>query len=136
MQDSLSVDRENVREVPNERAQRLLRVLVDRYIREGQPVGSRTLSRNAALDVSPATARNIMADLEDMGFLASPHTSAGRIPTIKGYRFFVDTLIKLQPPKGVELQQFQVALETAKCGGQPVSLRPGRPRFRELCAYV
>ena len=82
MQDSLSTGRENVREVPDERAQRLLRVLVDRYIREGQPVGSRTLSRNAALDVSPATVRNIMADLEGMGFLTSPHTSAGRIPTI------------------------------------------------------
>ena len=122
MQDSLSVDQKNVRGVPNERAQRLLRVLVDRYIREGQPVGSRTLSRNAALDVSPATVRNIMADLEDMGFLTSPHTSAGRIPTIKGYRFFVDTLIKLQPPKGAELQQFQVALDKVAADPQALAL--------------
>jgi heat-inducible transcriptional repressor len=97
-------------EIPSERAQRLLKVLVDRYIREGQPVGSRTLSRESGLDVSPATIRNIMSDLEEMGFVTAPHTSAGRIPTIKGYRFFVDTLVKLRPPKGDELQLFEEAL--------------------------
>ena len=99
-----------LQEIPNERAQHLLKVLVDRYIREGQPVGSRTLSRDSGLDLSPATIRNIMADLEDLGLVESPHTSAGRVPTIKGYRFFVDTLLKLRPPRGDELQLFEEAL--------------------------
>jgi heat-inducible transcriptional repressor len=98
---------------PDERAQHLLRVLVDKYIREGQPVGSRTLSRDSGLDLSPATIRNIMADLEDTGFVTSPHTSAGRIPTIKGYRLFVDTLIKLSPPRDEELKRFREKLQEA-----------------------
>src|SRR6187402_627475 len=85
------------RDFLDERAQALLRVLVDKYIRDGQPVGSRTLSRESGLDLSPATIRNIVADLEELGFVSSPHTSAGRVPTIKGYRFFVDTLLKFQP---------------------------------------
>ena len=97
-------------EVPDERARHLLRVLVNRYIREGHPVGSRTLSRESGLEVSPATIRNIMADLEDMGFISAPHTSAGRVPTIKGYRFFVDTLVKLRPPRETEVQLFEDAL--------------------------
>ncbi len=97
-------------EIPDERAQHLLRVLVNRYIREGQPVGSRTLSQASGLDVSPATIRNVMADLEDMGFIAAPHTSAGRVPTIKGYRFFVDTLVQLRPPRDTEVQRFEDAL--------------------------
>jgi len=77
-----------------ERAQHLLRVLVESYIREGQPVGSRSLSRDSGLNLSAATVRNVMADLEEYGFVASPHTSAGRVPTDKGYRFFVDTLLR------------------------------------------
>src|SRR4029078_1319226 len=77
----------------NERAQSLLKTLVERYITEGQPVGSRALSKYSGLDLSPASIRNIMADLEEMGFVASPHTSAGRVPTPRGYRFFVDTLL-------------------------------------------
>ncbi len=107
-------------ELLDERAQHLLRVLIGRYIREGQPVGSRTLSRESGLDLSPATIRNIMADLEDLGFLASPHTSAGRVPTIKGYRLFVDALIKLSPPNGEDLSRFQRALEDA--AGDPQAL--------------
>jgi heat-inducible transcriptional repressor len=79
----------------NERAQRLLKTLVEAYIREGQPVGSRTLSRESGLALSSATIRNVMADLEELGFVSSPHTSAGRIPTDKAYRFFVDTLLRL-----------------------------------------
>jgi heat-inducible transcriptional repressor len=75
------------------RAQTLLKALVERYIADGQPVGSRSLSRISGLDVSPATIRNIMADLEEMGFVSSPHTSAGRVPTPRGYRMFVDTLL-------------------------------------------
>src|SRR5690554_4542732 len=107
-------------DLPDERAQHLLRVLVDRYIREGQPVGSRTLSRDSGLDLSPATIRNIMADLEDMGFVTSPHTSAGRVPTFKGYRLFVDTLIKLSPPKDDELARFHARLQ--EVAGDPQAL--------------
>jgi heat-inducible transcriptional repressor len=77
-----------------ERAQHLLRVLVESYIREGLPVGSRNLSRDSGLNLSAATVRNVMADLEEYGFVTSPHTSAGRVPTDKGYRFFVDTLLR------------------------------------------
>jgi heat-inducible transcriptional repressor len=79
------------------RAQTLLKALVERYIADGQPVGSRALSKFSGLDLSPATIRNIMADLEEMGYVASPHTSAGRIPTPRGYRLFVDTLLTVQP---------------------------------------
>lgn len=81
----------------NDRAQALLKALVERYIAEGQPIGSRTLSRHSGLELSPASIRNVMADLEDMGLVVSPHTSAGRIPTPKGYRLFVDTLLTIQP---------------------------------------
>lgn len=81
----------------NDRAQHLLRLLVEQYIRDGQPVGSRALTRDSGLNLSSATIRNVMADLEDLGFVASPHTSAGRVPTDKGYRFFVDMLLKVQP---------------------------------------
>ena len=80
-----------------ERARHLLRILVESYIRDGQPVGSRVLSRESGLQLSSATIRNVMADLEELGFVASPHTSAGRVPTDKGYRFFVDTLLRTQP---------------------------------------
>ncbi len=75
------------------RAKLLLKTLVERYIAEGQPVGSRTLSRASGLELSPATIRNVMSDLEELGLIASPHTSAGRIPTARGYRLFVDTML-------------------------------------------
>ena len=81
----------------DERAKTLLKALVERYIADGQPVGSRTLSRASGLELSPATIRNVMADLEDLGLISSPHTSAGRIPTPKGYRLFVDTMLTAQP---------------------------------------
>ncbi|VAW82113.1 Heat-inducible transcription repressor HrcA, partial [hydrothermal vent metagenome] len=80
-----------------ERAQYLLKALTERYIREGQPVGSRTLARDAGMQLSPATIRNVIADLEDLGLVSSPHTSAGRIPTVQGYRLFVDTLLTVKP---------------------------------------
>ncbi len=83
-------------ELLSERARQLLRVLVASYIRDGQPVGSRALSRDSGLNLSSATIRNVMADLEDHGFVVSPHTSAGRVPTDRGYRFFVDTLLRSQ----------------------------------------
>jgi heat-inducible transcriptional repressor len=81
----------------DERARTLLKTLVERYIADGQPVGSRTLSRTSGLELSPATIRNVMADLEEMGLIASPHTSAGRVPTARGYRVFVDTMLTARP---------------------------------------
>jgi len=89
------------------RARILLKTLVERYIAEGQPVGSRALSRYAGLDLSPATIRNIMSDLEELGFISSPHTSAGRIPTPRGYRIFVDTLLTIKPLEQVEMSQIE-----------------------------
>src|SRR5215831_8870451 len=89
----------------NERAQQLLKLLIEHYIRDGQPVGSRTLSRDSGLSLSSATIRNVMADLEEYGFVTSPHTSAGRIPTDKGYRFFVDTLLKVKPLGSSEVDE-------------------------------
>ena len=94
----------------NDRARILLKTLVERYISEGEPVGSRTLSKHAGLDLSPASIRNIMADLEDMGFVTSPHTSAGRIPTPRGYRFFVDTLLTVRPLDRVAVSQLESSL--------------------------
>src|SRR5213082_1490067 len=81
----------------DQRAQILLKTLIERYIAEGQPVGSRTLSKYSGLELSPATVRNVMADLEELGFISSPHTSAGRVPTPRGYRFFVDSLMTVKP---------------------------------------
>lgn len=96
----------------NERAQQLLRLLVEHYIRDGQPVGSRTLSRDMGMRLSAATIRNVMSDLEELGFVVSPHTSAGRVPTDKGYRFFVDTLLKCQQPlERSQIEEIQTHLE-------------------------
>lgn len=80
----------------DERARHLLKALVERYIADGQPVGSRTLSKASGMDLSPATIRNVMSDLEELGLIVSPHTSAGRIPTARGYRLFVDTMLTMQ----------------------------------------
>ncbi len=93
-----------------DRARHLLRVLIQRYIEDGQPVGSRTLSRDSGLDLSPATIRNVMSDLEDLGLVAAPHTSAGRVPTPKGYRLFVDTLVRYRPPRGGDMRKLAVQL--------------------------
>jgi heat-inducible transcriptional repressor len=93
------------------RAQHLLKTLIERYIADGQPVGSRVLSRQSGLELSPATIRNVMADLEEMGFIASPHTSAGRVPTPKGYRFFVDTLLVVKPLEETEITELQGQLQ-------------------------
>ncbi|HZP94477.1 MAG TPA: heat-inducible transcriptional repressor HrcA [Burkholderiales bacterium] len=95
----------------SERARILLKTLVERYISEGQPVGSRALARFSGLDLSPASIRNIMADLEEMGLIASPHTSAGRVPTSRGYRFFVDTLLTVRPLEQVEIHQLEEQLQ-------------------------
>ena len=102
---------EAITSIPNERASHLLRVLIQRYIREGEPVGSRTLSKDSGLDLSPATIRNVMADLEDMGLVSAPHTSAGRVPTPKGYRLFVDTLVRYRNPRDTDMQRLQERLQ-------------------------
>ena len=95
----------------SERAQYLLKALVERYIRDGEPVGSRTLSRDSGLELSPASIRNIMADLEELGFVVAPHTSAGRVPTVKGYRMFVDTLLTVQPLAEQEVSRMRKQLD-------------------------
>ncbi len=102
----------------NERAQHLLRVLVESYIRDGQPVGSRALSRESGLQLSSATIRNVMADLEELGFVASPHTSAGRIPTDKGYRFFVDSLLHVQPLEAAAAAEIERQFEALRESGR------------------
>jgi heat-inducible transcriptional repressor len=94
----------------SERAQNLLKVLIETYIREGQPVGSRMLARDSRLDLSPATVRNVMADLEELGLVSSPHTSAGRVPTAKGYRIFVDSLLTYIPVNEQEIFHLQEKL--------------------------
>ena len=93
------------------RAQHLLKTLIERYIAEGQPVGSRVLSRHSGLELSPATIRNVMADLEEMGLISSPHTSAGRMPTPRGYRFFVDSLMVVKPLAQGEISRLEGELE-------------------------
>ena len=94
----------------NERSLYLLKALVERYIQDGQPVGSRVLSKDPRLNLSPASIRNVMADLEDMGLIHSPHTSAGRVPTVSGYRLFVDSLLTVKPLASSELDQLQTSL--------------------------
>jgi len=88
-----------------ERSLHLFKALVEHFIRDGQPVGSRTLARDSHMELSPATIRNIMADLEDLGFLQSAHTSAGRVPTVKGYRFFIDSLLRVGSLEQKEIQR-------------------------------
>jgi heat-inducible transcriptional repressor len=98
----------------NERTQYLFKSLIERYIRDGHPVGSRTLAKDSGLDLSPATIRNIMADLEEMGYLSSPHTSAGRVPTVLGYRFFIDSLLQIKPLGGLEVDNLRRQLNPLK----------------------
>lgn len=98
------------------RARQLLRTLIGRHIQDGEPVGSQTLARHAGLDVSAATIRNILSDLEEAGLLASPHTSAGRIPTAQGYRVFVDSLLQVKPLRAAEMDRLRGELGAS--GGQ------------------
>ncbi len=95
----------------NERSLALLKTLVERYISEGQPVGSKTLARESGVKLSPASIRNIMADLEERGMVTSPHTSAGRIPTVKGYRLFVDNLLTVKPLRQSLIEQLKLELD-------------------------
>jgi heat-inducible transcriptional repressor len=131
------------------RAQSLLKTLIERYIVEGQPVGSRTLSKYSGLELSPATIRNVMADLEELGFIVSPHTSAGRIPTPRGYRLFVDTLLTVQPldpqrisdlkgallpdvPQRVLSHASQMVSELTHFAGVVIAPRRQAPRIRQI----
>ncbi|MGB1612363.1 MAG: heat-inducible transcriptional repressor HrcA [Arenicellales bacterium] len=98
----------------NDRAQHLLKLLIRRYVSDGEPVGSRTLSREPGLDLSAATIRNVMADLEDLGLIRAPHTSAGRVPTQLGYRVFVNSLLKMQMPNRTDSKEIMSALAGAK----------------------
>lgn len=95
----------------DERSKVLLKILIEHYIADGQPVGSRTLSKYSGLDLSAATIRNVMSDLEEMGFVSSPHTSAGRIPTPKGYRLFVDTMLTVKPLEDILTHEAQDAIQ-------------------------
>ncbi|HKI73164.1 MAG TPA: heat-inducible transcriptional repressor HrcA [Pseudomonadales bacterium] len=95
----------------SEKAQRLLKLLVERYIADGQPVGSRKLSEEADVQVSPATVRSVMSDLEEKGYVTSPHTSAGRVPTVRAYRLFVDSMIQVEPLAGYDLQHLRAKLD-------------------------
>jgi heat-inducible transcriptional repressor len=94
----------------NARAKHLFKVLVERHIRDGVPVGSRTLANESGLDISPATVRSIMVELEELGLVASPHTSAGRVPTDKGYRLFIDSLLTIDPPEQCEADRLRELL--------------------------
>jgi heat-inducible transcriptional repressor len=98
----------------DKRSRLLLKRLIEQYIEEGQPVGSRSLSKISGLELSPATIRNVMADLEEMGFVSSPHTSAGRVPTPRGYRFFVDALMTVHPLQAEQTQLMQGQLQVAE----------------------
>ena len=114
------------------RARQLLRTLISRHIRDGVPVGSQTLAEHAGLKVSPATVRNILSDLEDLGLLASPHTSAGRIPTTQGYRVFVDILLQCRPLPAGEMQKLRDELaggDTRQMLGSASELLSAMSRF-------
>jgi heat-inducible transcriptional repressor len=89
----------------NQRAQQILKILIGRYIQDGSPVGSRTIAEECTLGLSSATIRNILADLEDHGYLISPHTSAGRVPTSRGYRVFVDSLLTVKPLSNIAAKE-------------------------------
>ncbi|WP_031431648.1 heat-inducible transcriptional repressor HrcA [Methylomicrobium agile] len=102
----------------NERSLQSLKALIERYISDGQPVGSRVLAKDSDLKLSPATIRNVMADLEDMGLIHSPHTSAGRVPTVSGYRLFVDSLLTVKPLALQEITRLQGSLSRIEDRGQ------------------
>jgi heat-inducible transcriptional repressor len=123
---------------PSDRAQHLLRVLIQRYIRDGQPVGSRTLSKDSGLDLSPATIRNVMSDLEEMGMVSAPHTSAGRIPTPKGYRLFVDTLVRYRQPKDndIDVLRSQIERKADDAGALVSSVSSMLSEFTSLAGVV
>jgi heat-inducible transcriptional repressor len=104
----------------NERSLQLLKTLVERYISDGQPVGSRVLSKGSELKLSPATIRNVMADLEELGLVHSPHTSAGRVPTVSGYRMFIDSLLTCKPMESKDLSRLHEGLAAKEDTGDMI----------------
>ena len=104
------------------RAETLLQALIRRYVDGGEPIGSRTLSREIGIELSPATIRNVMADLEELGLIHAPHTSAGRVPTPLGYRVFVDTMLKIKPLEGQALDEISGNLQGGRDTNQLVEL--------------
>ena len=100
-----------MRVAPTERAQYLLKILIQKYINEGNPIGSRNLLEDSGLNLSPATVRHVMSDLEELGLIKAPHTSSGRIPTARGYRMFVDTLVRYQSPESSQVDTIQYQIE-------------------------
>ena len=121
-----------------DRAQSLLKLLIEQYIRDGQPVGSRTLSRDPGLDLSPATIRNVMADLEEMGLITSPHTSAGRVPTVQGYRVFVDDLLAVKPLQSDEVRRLadDLELESRAAPGPQEMVRAASRMLSDFTRFV
>ncbi len=134
----LSMPSDAITSPPNERAQQLLRVLIQRYIKDGQPVGSRTLSKDSGLALSPATIRNVMSDLEDLGLVSAPHTSAGRIPTPQGYRLFVDTLVRYRQPKegDIDMLRSQIQRGSDNSGSLVSSVSSILSEFTNLAGVV
>ena len=106
---------------PSDRAKRILSAIIDNYIEEGTPIGSKKLSTYNRFNLSPATIRNVMSDLEHLGFIASPHTSAGRIPTSKGYRFFIDRLLELQPVDNNEIASIKDTVSQTKSSNKDLA---------------
>ena len=106
---------------PSDRAKQILSAIINNYIEEGTPIGSKKLSTYNRFNLSPATIRNVMSDLEDLGFIASPHTSAGRIPTSKGYRFFIDRLLELQPVDNNEIASIKDTVSQTKSSNKDLA---------------
>ncbi|NOT13456.1 MAG: heat-inducible transcriptional repressor HrcA [Methylococcaceae bacterium] len=109
-------------QILNERSLQLLKALVERYISDGQPVGSRVLSKDSKINLSPATIRNVMSDLEDLGLIHSPHTSAGRVPTVSGYRLFVDSLLTVKPLESNDLSRLHQGLKEREGSSDVISI--------------
>ena len=107
---------------PNNRAQYLLKVLIQKYIADGTPVGSRTLLEDSGLNLSPATIRHVMSDLENHGLIKAPHTSSGRIPTPKGYRLFIDSLLQLEPLEKDEYTSIENTVSTLMPSNKDLAL--------------
>ena len=108
--------------MPSQRARRILSAKVDKYIQEGIPIGSKSLSLADEIGLSPASIRHVMSDLEELGFIASPYTSSGRVPTSKGYRFFIDSLLKLQPVEANELETIKKRVNTQEINSRELAV--------------
>ena len=108
--------------MPSQRARRILSAIVDKYIQEGIPIGSKSLSLADEIGLSPASIRHVMSDLEELGFIASPYTSSGRVPTSKGYRFFIDSLLKLQPVEAKELERIKKRVNTNESNSRELAI--------------